>query len=187
LSALSPRVIAVGSASKLLWGGLRTGWLRVPDDALRGALVGRKAALNLGTSIVSQEMTAQLLEGITRGWLEAHRLALARRRDYLLELIAEHLPAWRVRPPQAGLSLWAELPLTTADPFAHAAARHGVTVTPGSAACVCGAHGNHIRLSFAEQPATLEMAAERLAAAWASHAADLAAAPLHPAHPDPSA
>lgn len=182
LSALSPKVIAVGSASKLLWGGLRIGWLRVPDDALRGALVGRKAALNLATSAVSQEMTAQLLEDITPGWLQAHRVALARRRDHILALIAEHLPARRVRPPQAGLSLWAELPLTTADPFAHAAARHGVTVTPGSAACVCGAHVNHIRLSFAERPATLELAAERLAAAWASHAADLAAAPLQPAH-----
>jgi DNA-binding transcriptional MocR family regulator len=187
LSALSPRVIAVGSASKLLWGGLRVGWIRVADEALRGALVGRKAALNLATSAVSQEMTAQLLQDITPGWLEGHRLALARRRDYLLALIAEHLPAWRVRSPRAGLSLWAQLPLATADPFAHAAARHGVTVTPGSAACVCGAHGNHIRLSFAERPATLELAAERLAAAWASHAADLAATPVHPAHPDPFA
>jgi len=178
LSALSPRVIAVGSASKLLWGGLRVGWLRVTDDALRGALVGRKAALNLATSALSQEMTAQLLEGITPDWLRAHRLALACRRDHLLALIAEHLPAWRVRPPRAGLSLWAELPLTSADPFAHAAARHGVTVTPGSAACVCRAHGHYIRLSFAERPATLELAADRLAAAWASHAADLAATPL---------
>jgi DNA-binding transcriptional MocR family regulator len=187
LSALSPKVIAVGSASKLLWGGLRVGWLRVADDALRGALVGRKAALNLATSMVSQEMTAQLLEDITPGWLAAHRLALASRRDYLLALIGEHLPAWRVRPPQAGLSLWPELPLATADPFAHAAARHGVTLTPGSAACVCGAHANHIRLSFAERPAILELATERLAAAWASHAADLAATPLRPAHPGPFA
>jgi DNA-binding transcriptional MocR family regulator len=187
LSALSPKVIAVGSASKLLWGGLRIGWLRVADEALRGALVGRKAALNLATSVISQEMTAQLLEGITPGWLAAHRLALASRRDYLLALIGEHLPAWRVRPPQAGLSLWAQLPLTTADPFAHAAARHGVTLTPGSAACVCGTHGNHVRLSFAERPGPLELAAERLAAAWASHAADLAATPLQPAHPDPFA
>jgi len=185
LSALSPRVIAVGSASKLLWGGLRVGWIRVADEALRGALASRKAALNLATSAVSQEMTAQLLEGITPGWLEGHRVALARRRDYLLALIAGHLPAWRVRSPRAGLSLWADLPLATAEPFAHAAARHGVTVTPGSAACVCGAHGNHIRLSFAERPATLELAAERLAAAWAAHAADLAATPLHPYQQQP--
>ena len=175
LSALSTRVIAVGSASKLLWGGLRIGWIRVADEPLRGALIGRKAALNLATSAVSQSVTAQLLGSVTPGWLAAHRAALARRRDHLLALIGEQLPAWRVTPPQAGLSLWAELPLASADAFAHAAARHGVTITPGSTACVCGGHGGYVRLSFAEPPGTLELATERLAAAWESHAQDLAA------------
>ncbi|HEX3966234.1 MAG TPA: PLP-dependent aminotransferase family protein [Trebonia sp.] len=184
LSALSSRVIAVGSASKLLWGGLRIGWIRVGDEPLRGALIGRKAALNLATSVVSQSVTAQLLASVTPDWLAAHRAALTRRRDYLVALIGEQLPAWRVTRPAAGLSLWAELPLASADPFTHAAARHGVTITPGSTACVCGGHGNYVRLSFAEQPGTLELAAERLAAAWESHAQDLAAAPHHAAHPD---
>jgi DNA-binding transcriptional MocR family regulator len=187
LSALSSRVIAVGSASKLLWAGLRIGWIRVGDESLRGALIGRKAALNLATSAVSQSVTAQLLASVTPDWLAAHRAALTRRRDYLVALIGEQLPAWRVTRPEAGLSLWAELPLASADPFTHAAARHGVTITPGSTACVCGGHGNYVRLSFAEQPGTLELAAERLAAAWESHAQDLAATPHHPAHPDESA
>jgi DNA-binding transcriptional MocR family regulator len=187
LSALSSRVIAVGSASKLLWAGLRIGWIRVGDEPLRGALIGRKAALNLATSAVSQSVTAQLLASVTPDWLAAHRAALTRRRDYLVALIGEQLPAWRVTRPEAGLSLWAELPLASADPFTHAAARHGVTITPGSTACVCGGHGNYVRLSFAEQPGTLELAAERLAAAWESHAQDLAATPHHPAHPDESA
>ena len=192
VSALSDRVIAVGSASKLLWGGLRVGWIRA-DEPLRGALIGRKAALNVATSAVSQAVTAQLLETITPDWLAAHRAALASRRDHLVALIRQHLPAWRVTPPDAGLSLWAELPVAAADAFTHAAARHGVTVTPGSTACVCGAHGHYIRLSFAEQPGTLELAAERLAAAWQSHAEDLAATPVSlgpPAHaprPDPFA
>jgi DNA-binding transcriptional MocR family regulator len=183
LSALSSRVIAVGSASKLLWGGLRIGWIRVGDEPLRGALIGRKAALNLATSAVSQSVTAQLLASVTPGWLAAHRAALTRRRDHLVALIGEQLPAWRVTRPEAGLSLWAELPLASADAFTHAAARHGVTITPGSTACVCGGHGNYVRLSFAEQPGTLELAAERLAAAWESHAQDLAATPHHPTHP----
>ena len=184
LSALSSRVIAVGSVSKLLWGGLRIGWIRVDDEPLRSALIGRKAALNLATSAVSQSVTAQLLASVTQDWLARHRAALTRRRDRLVALIGEQLPAWRVTRPEAGLSLWAELPLASADPFTHAAARHGVTITPGSTACVCGSHGNFVRLSFAEQPGTLELAAERLAAAWESHAQDLAATPHHPTHPD---
>jgi DNA-binding transcriptional MocR family regulator len=177
LAALSPRVIAVGSASKLLWGGLRVGWIRVFDESLRVALIGRKVALNLAVSAISQAITAQLLAGITPGWLSAHRAALARRRDHLLALLAGHLPAWRVHPPEAGLSVWAELPLSSADAFVHAAARHGVTLTPGAITCVDGRHLGSVRLSFAQELGMLELAAERLAAAWTAHAEDLAVAP----------
>jgi DNA-binding transcriptional MocR family regulator len=181
LSALSPAVIAVGSTAKLLWGGLRIGWIRVTDEPLRSALTGRKSALNLATSAISQAIAARLLAALTPGWLAAHRAALTERRDHLVALLAAHLPAWTVQPPQAGLSLWAKLPVSSADAFTHAAARHGVAVAPGALACVDGRHRNYVRLSFAEQPGTLELAAERLAAAWESHAADLAAAPLAPA------
>jgi DNA-binding transcriptional MocR family regulator len=181
LSALSPQVIAIGSTAKLLWGGLRVGWIRVADEPLRSALIGRKSALNLATSAISQAITARLLAALTPDWLAAHRAALTERRDHLVALVAAHLPAWTVQPPQAGLSLWAELPVGSADAFTHAAARHGVAVAPGALACVDGRHRNYVRLSFAEQPGTLELAAERLAAAWESHAADLAAAPMTPA------
>jgi len=176
LAALSPRVIAVGSASKVLWGGLRVGWIRARDP-LRQALIARKAALNLGTAVISQALAARLLAAIDPGWLGAHRAALTQRRDQLTALIAAQLPAWRTRSPHAGLSLWAELPLDTADAFTLAAARHGVSVMAGGPACADGRHRNFVRLSFAEQPGTLELAVERLAAAWEAHTQDLAASP----------
>ncbi len=176
LAALSTRVIAVGSAAKVLWGGLRVGWIRA-GEPLRSVLVARKAALNLGTSVISQALTAQLFGAIDDSWLSAHRGALTQRRDLLTALIAAHLPAWRAQPPDAGLSLWAELPVSSADAFAQTAARHGVTVMAGSAACADGQHRQFVRISFAEQPGTLELAAERLAFAWESHAENLAASP----------
>jgi DNA-binding transcriptional MocR family regulator len=176
LAALSPQVVAIGSVSKLLWGGLRVGWIRA-DEPLRTALLARKAGLNLATSAVSQAVTAQLLTAIDAGWLTAHRGALAQRRDRLTAALATHLPAWRIQPPSAGLSVWAELPLGSADAFAHAAARHGVTIAAGSAACIDNHHRHYIRLSFAEPLDTLDLAAERLAAAWEAHTQDLAAAP----------
>ena len=176
LAALSTRVIVVGSVSKVLWGGLRVGWIRV-GEPLRSAVVARKSALNLGTAAMSQSLAAQLLAAIDRDWLIAHRAALTERRDLLTALLARHLPAWRTRRPDAGLSLWAELPVENADAFTLAAARHGVTVMAGSAACTDGRHRHFVRLSFAEQPGTLELAAERLAAAWELHAETLAASP----------
>jgi DNA-binding transcriptional MocR family regulator len=176
LAALSPRVVAIGSVSKMLWGGLRVGWIRA-DDPLRQAIVERKTALNLGTSAISQALTSRLLAAVDAGWLAAHRAALTQRRDHLTALLSAYLPAWRVRPPDAGLSLWAELPLETADAFALVAARHGVAVLAGGPACADGQHRHFIRLSFAEQPGTLELAVERLAAAWEAHAETLAASP----------
>ncbi|HEY1820673.1 MAG TPA: PLP-dependent aminotransferase family protein [Trebonia sp.] len=176
LAALSTRVIAVGSASKVLWGGLRVGWIRA-GEPLRSAVIARKSALNLGTAVISQALAARLLETIDAGWLAAHRAALTERRDLLAARLAEHLPAWRARPPEAGLSLWAELPVDSADAFTLAAARHGVAVMPGSTACADGRHRHFIRLSFAEQPGTLELAVERLAAAWEVHAETLATSP----------
>ncbi len=179
LAALSTQVIAVGSVSKVLWGGLRVGWIRV-SEPLRSAVIARKSALNLGTAVISQALAARLLAAVDADWLGAHRAALTERRDLLAALIGEHLPAWRARPPDAGLSLWAELPVENADAFTLAAARHGVTVMAGSAACADGRHQQFVRLSFAEQPSTLELAVERLAAAWELHAETLAASPARP-------
>jgi DNA-binding transcriptional MocR family regulator len=176
LAALSTQVIAVGSVSKVLWGGLRVGWIRV-SEPLRSAVIARKSALNLGTAAISQALAAGLLAGVDAAWLGAHRAALTERRDLLAALINARLPAWRTRTPDAGLSLWAELPLDNADAFTLAAARHGVTVMAGSAACADGRHRHFVRLSFAEQPSTLELAVERLAAAWELHAETLAASP----------
>jgi DNA-binding transcriptional MocR family regulator len=176
LAALSTQVIAVGSVSKVLWSGLRVGWIRV-SEPLRSAVIARKSALNLGTAVISQALAAQLLAAVDAAWLGAHRVALTERRDLLTALINEHLPAWRARPPDAGLSLWAELPLDNADAFTLAAARHGVTVMAGSAACTDGRHRHFVRLSFAEQPSTLELAVERLSVAWELHAETLAASP----------
>jgi DNA-binding transcriptional MocR family regulator len=175
LAALSPAVVAVGSVSKLLWGGLRIGWIRVGPSQLRDALLARKAALNLATSAVAQAVAAQLLTLVDADWLTAHRAALLRRRDQLCSPIDGLLPAWRFLPPTAGLSLWVWLPVADAAAFAHVAARHGVTVATGSTACVCSEHHGYIRLSFAEQLDTLTLAVERLAVAWEAHTQNLAA------------
>jgi DNA-binding transcriptional MocR family regulator len=176
IAALSTRVVAVGSISKVLWGGLRVGWIRA-GEPLRSALVARKSALNLGTAVISQALAAQLLAAIDADWLTDHRAALTQRRDLLVAQLAAHLPAWRIQPPAAGLSLWAELPTGSAEAFTVTAARYGVTVMAGAAACADGRHRHYVRLSFAEQPSTLELAAERLAAAWELHAETLAASP----------
>ena len=53
------RGIAVGSASKLLWGGLRVGWLRTTETWLR-RIAQAKALEDFGTSPVTQRIAAGL-------------------------------------------------------------------------------------------------------------------------------
>jgi len=178
LAALSSEVIAIGSVSKLLWGGLRAGWIRLGEDRFRGEILARKAALNLATSSVTQAVAAQLLAAVDEDWLTAHRTALAKRRDHLCSLIEEQLPAWRPARPAAGLSLWIRLPVADAEAFAAVAARYGVVVSAGGTACVDGRHRGYVRLSFAEQLDVLSLAVERLAAAWEIHTQTLAASPV---------
>lgn len=187
LSALSTHVVAVGSLSKLFWGGLRVGWIRA-EGPLRAEVIAHKAAMNLATAAIPQLLSAQLLDAIDTDWLHSYRTVLAHRRDHLARLIATRLPSWKFCLPAAGLSLWVELPVVDAEVFAHVASRHGVTVAAGKDACIDGKHYHHIRLSYAEQPGTLELAVERLAVAWETHSENLAsnirsATPVRPRQP----
>ena len=61
-------VIVIGSTSKVLWGGLRIGWLRARGQLL-SRLSAAKAAHDFATSIPSQVLAAELLHGVDEaGW-----------------------------------------------------------------------------------------------------------------------
>lgn len=164
----SARVVTIGSLSKLLWGGLRVGWIRADRTVI--ARVGRlKAAHDLGNCAVSQVIALRLLE-------RADEIVAMRRRQlrhgaaHLMGELATHVPEWRFREPAGGLSLWVHLPWGAADEFAQFALRHGVSVLPGNATSAREAHPDRIRLSYSEAPPRLTTAVHRLAAAWHDYA-----------------
>jgi DNA-binding transcriptional MocR family regulator len=169
------RVLTIGSLSKVLWGGLRLGWIRGPAPAV--ARLGRlKAAQDLGNCAVSQAVTLGLFDRIEQIAAERRR-ALAAGAALAVRLLAEALPDWRVRPPDGGLSLWVGLPRGTGDEFAPVALRHGVRVLAGSAASPDEAHLDRLRLAVSLPPATLRLAVARLAAAWHEFAAGATSQP----------
>ncbi|MFI8966048.1 PLP-dependent aminotransferase family protein [Streptomyces sp. NPDC053493] len=174
LAAEDDSVIALGSLSKTFWAGLRIGWLRAPAP-LHAYLLRLRAAHDLAPAVPAQLLATRLLRAADRAWYDELRGALRERRDLLLGLLRDQLPAWRAAVPQAGPSLWLTLPVTDTESFAHVAARYGVLVAPGATACVDGRHRDGLRLSFAESPGTLEPAVDRLTAAWEDHARHLAA------------
>src|SRR5215210_355465 len=163
LAAFDPGggVVTLGSMSKAAWGGLRLGWIRANPRLIR-ELAAVRADVDMASPVLEQLLALELLAR----WDEVvdSRVALLReRREALLDALAEHAPAWRVRRPSGGLSAWVRLPTPAATRLASAAAREGLIVTPGPAFSVDGTFERHLRLPFTAAPEVLRDAVRTLA------------------------
>lgn len=164
LAAYAPDVVTVGSLSKLVWGGLRVGWIRA-GGATIGTLARLRAMHDLGGNTLSQLAAAHLVTGV--GAVRRHRVGLLRERhDHLVTTLRRHLPDWRFTPAAGGQTLWVELPGVDASAFAQAALRLGVAVLPGSAFDPEGGGRAHLRVPFVSDPTTLTDVVTRLASTW---------------------
>jgi DNA-binding transcriptional MocR family regulator len=157
-------VLAVGSLSKPVWGGLRTGWLRGEPQLVRRLALAR-AGQDVGSPILDQLMAIAVLRRFDT-LLPARRHWLRERRDALLGALASERPQWRVTHPAGGMALWVQLPATTtASSLAARAVAHGVRVAPGPRFGVDGGFEQRLRLPFTQPPERLAEAVRRLAAA----------------------
>ncbi|GAA2783533.1 MocR-like transcription factor YczR [Crossiella cryophila] len=160
------QVITAGSASKMLWGGLRLGWLRAPVE-LAQQLAGVRASIDLGSSVLDQLVLTELLTE-PDSLLARRRAQFAAARDTMIDALSAELPAWRIRRPGGGLSLWCGLDGPISTRLAAAAVNHGLHLVPGSRFGVHGGLERWLRLSFAQDPAVLTEAVHRLARAAAT-------------------
>ncbi|TDO45096.1 hypothetical protein EV643_114241 [Kribbella sp. VKM Ac-2527] len=157
-------VITVGSVSKSFWGGLRIGWLRLPESLVARVLDAR-ASLDLGAPVLEQLVVARLLRDRAT-ILPDRRSDLRERRDVLIEALREHLPTWRFEVPSGGLSLWCELPAAVGSSLVGVAQRNGVLLVAGSRFSPDAALEGFMRLPFTLDPDTLRDAVPRLAASY---------------------
>lgn len=171
-------VISIGSTSKVLWAGLRVGWIRAPR-AIVERLVQLKMRSDLGSDVLSQVIAAAVLPRLDD--------AIAERRDglraghaALAAALSRHLPDWTWDTPPGGCILWVRIPDGDAREFAQVSQRYGVTIVPGQVLSAAGGHADRLRIPFVADAPVLEEAARRLALAWAAYRGG-AAAPESPA------
>ena len=170
-------VISVGSLSKIVWGGLRIGWVRA-SVPLVSRLARLKAIHDLGTDVPAQLAAAALLPGLDE--IRDRRVeALRARHDQLRAELASRLPSWTCPPVAGGQTLWVRLPHGDGTSFAQVAMRYGVAVLPGGAVDASGGSRRYLRLHFLTSPDRLTEAVRRLAAAWRAYDGSAVAAPLN--------
>ena len=162
-------VITIGSLSKLIWPGLRVGWVRAPAWMIE-RLARVKSSLDLASPLLTQAIAVRMVEDIEQA-RRLRRLELAPRRDLLVALLEKHFPDWTFRVPAGGLFLWVKLPAGDARELAQVALRHRVILLPGSHASATGGFENYLRIPFLAEAETLRTGVKRLAAAWKEYRA----------------
>ncbi len=143
-------VIYASTFSKILSPGVRLGWTVAPAPIMAKLQIGKQSADLCSSSISQCFVSAYFDSGPWEDYVRSLREIYQRRRDVMLDSLAEHLPReaqWT--HPQGGLFIWATMPpyIDTTDLLARALEEH-VAFVPGRAAYVDGRGGSAMRLNF---------------------------------------
>ncbi|MFD0276870.1 PLP-dependent aminotransferase family protein [Kitasatospora sp. NPDC127111] len=157
------QVVTVGSAGKLLWGGLRIGWVRAAPALVR-RLAGERVYSDVGAPVLDQLIAAELL-GEPLEAVRAHQLdRLRTTADAYTDALRTRLPHWRYAAPPGGLALWASTGDVSGTAIALAGEQDGVRIAAGNRFGSDGAFEHHVRLPLTLPAAAVPAAVERLAA-----------------------
>ncbi|MFD1957855.1 PLP-dependent aminotransferase family protein [Paenibacillus thailandensis] len=141
-------VVYLGSFSKILFPGLRVGWI-VADEELIGYLESVKRAKTIHTSTLDQSLLYQYLHnGNFEKYLKRAKAEYKRKYELAIRCCEKWLPARRLSG-DGGLHLFAEFdpPFRTRELLA-ACAERGVVFTPGDIFYVDGGGQHTMRLGF---------------------------------------
>ncbi|WP_199863578.1 MULTISPECIES: PLP-dependent aminotransferase family protein [unclassified Streptomyces] len=139
--------VAVGTLSKLFWGGLRVGWVRSSPQVV-SRLAKIKTSVDLSCSVVDQLVAVRLLDRLPEARAR-RRAELRGQRDAAEALLRATAPHWEWTRPAGGPALWVRIPGADTEALAQLARRHGVSVVPGSAFSPVDGFRDRLRLPYA--------------------------------------
>lgn len=160
------RVIAIGTVSKILAPGLRIGWAVGDPEIIRRMALQKSDG---GSCPFTQRL---VIEAIRANKLHEHieivTNTMREHRDAMVDALAEYLPDAKVRKPQGGYFLWAELPEdVSGDDLAAKAVEFGVEVGSGRLCFPVEDPGNFLRFSYSYvDPDTIREGIRRLGEAY---------------------
>jgi DNA-binding transcriptional MocR family regulator len=157
--------LIAGSLCKVVWPGLRLGWLRA-DAQVVNRLRSYKAVADMFTPPISQILGLAVLERYDE--LVGRRLAHLRpAADLAVDTLRQDLSDWTYASVRGGLSVWATLPdQASASAFVQHASRHGVLIASGRQFSALDADCSNIRLPFTADLLTLTEGLRRVTEAW---------------------
>jgi DNA-binding transcriptional MocR family regulator len=171
LRAMDPHgyVLYLSSFSKVLFPGLRLGWIAAPRAAAR-RLALAKQSVDLHSNTLGQYAVTQFItEGLFARHLAEVRPQYAHRCQTLLATLALQAPrefTWN--SPQGGFYVWCNFPETVSQSRLLAlAAQERVSFLPGSASFAEDPGTHHLRLNFSySQPEQIVEGVARLMRAY---------------------
>ncbi|GAB4532104.1 MAG: PLP-dependent aminotransferase family protein [Pleurocapsa sp.] len=104
------RVIYLGTFSKILFNGLRVGYI-VAHPTIVQKLLDLRWQIEGGTSIITQLWLTELLDsGVVERHLRRMRVSHRKKRNLIANYLQEYFPDWQWRLPAGGLHFWIQLP-----------------------------------------------------------------------------
>jgi 2-aminoadipate transaminase len=149
----SDLVIYLGTFSKILSPGMRLGWAVAPRPVLEKLNLGKQGTDLCSSPVTQLFVAAYFSDSDWRAYLEQLKRLYHRRRDTMLQALAEHFggrASWT--KPEGGLFIWVTLP-DYIDTTGLLPQCEGVAFVPGRAAYTDQRRGaSSMRLNFAGLP-----------------------------------
>jgi DNA-binding transcriptional MocR family regulator len=150
-----PRVATIGSTSKVIWSGLRVGWIRASATFIRELLLHPLQA-RLSPPPLEQLIAHDLLGDLAE-IVRERRAQLRTQRDHLVGLLTDN-GGWTYTVPPGGLTIWLQLHHTTGIAVAAHARRRGLALSPGPQFSADRTLTNYLRVPFTATPEVLTRA-----------------------------